>query len=297
MLKQKSLVEDWGKAIVHDDHADRIDDQIRMMRSGVSEKDWVFGGVDGGFKYWIPSVSDVKELRCWVEGTFDCSAQCFFETVKDAKVHMQLDGSIAKIDELEQYDMHNVAYHVVMKPMYYTAPRDVVNFDHWQTDEETGDIYKVGFSIDHDKAPRSENESKMCRAFSWGGTVIKPDLHDERKCTVTTYLSIDVRLDTVPNWIVRAFAGRAQKMNAQEMVAKMKKLNKICAKNQRRLPARHVMVNSGGVVSTDLLDDQAAATAKHAQEDEATAYSALQATDVAFALVAATAYMYAVCSV
>lgn len=303
MDEQREFVEDWGKPILPKGKEDIIEKEIQALNQLSEESpEWRLVGSIGGFKYYMPKDGDLTELRCWAEGTFDFSLTKLVALLGDKPLAKKLDPNVDSISTLEEFDYHNKVTHIVMKSMYFTAPRDVVSHEHWQTTPD-GTMYRVSFATEHELAPPSPDQSKRVRALVRSCARLKPDPTSSDKCSYRIYCSINVRLDMVPKWIQRTFGSQALKMNAQNFAVNLDKLHKLGRRYQTRAYTSsafsHIALNNNGKLSDTA--QQLYNKAKSQQEKKAVAMNQDQSiwedvrfVDVAMALVVASSYFAAI---
>lgn len=246
MLQQREDVESWGETSIPAEHHRQVRRQIRELKALAhgpgGDGDWRLIGNKAGFRYYAPGKT-AKSLRCWAEGSFPCSAQVAVDLIGDDAIAMKLDKNIASLSVLETLSDFSRVAHIQMKPLYFTAARDVVIFENRHTDPETGTIYKVNFSVDHAAAPEA---GKTVRAFATGVTSLEPDPLNAHSVKIRILVDIDVRMDQVPSWVLKAFGGAAQSQNAQAFADNLATLKKMAEARQRACPAQHVVLNEGG---------------------------------------------------
>mmetsp|Transcript_1992 Transcript_1992/g.3246 ORF Transcript_1992/g.3246 Transcript_1992/m.3246 type:complete len:311 (+) Transcript_1992:88-1020(+) len=254
MERQIDAVKSWGRPGIPEAHKDQIDKLLAQVDNieGELATKWTKVYDSKGIKTWAPAASDnVKLLSFYAEATVGCSAAVAFETINDENLLKQLDPNVEKIQVLES-DYHNRYSYVQMKGVYWTAPRDFCTLDHWFA-KENGTIYKATLSVDRPEAPEHPNPKTRVRAYTYGWTVVRPDPLDEAKCFVQTKVDLDIRMDQVPKWVQKTFAGSAQKVNAQSAAAHLAQITVMARKKQRGVPFSHILVNQGGEINPEKL--------------------------------------------
>ncbi|GBG25989.1 Steroidogenic acute regulatory protein, mitochondrial [Hondaea fermentalgiana] len=302
MEAQRALVEAWGSPLLPEGKEDVVQKEIDALDELDPESPaWRKVGEIGGFKYYVPRKStDLAELQCWAEGVFDFSLTTLVDLLADKSIAKRLDPNIDAVRTLEEIDNHNRVAHVLMKPMYFTAPRDSVSHEHWQTTSD-GVMYRISFPVDHPAEPQSQDVSKRVRALARSCARIQPDPLDPNKTYYRINVSIDVRLDMVPKWIQRTFGSQAQKMNAQNFASNLDKLNKIGRAKIRGKPpspVSHIVLNEGGMLSFEaqamLAQERIIKKKRHQtqtpHDDDIEPWSDLRPLDIFIAISVASTY-------
>lgn len=286
MQAQIKNVKDWGKFNTPSEHDAKIEELLKCMHEIEArlDEDWQIVVDKPGLKVYCPSQKrDVKVLSCYAHATLDCSASVALQVLNDENLLKDMDPNVDKLTVLER-DHHNRFTHVVMKGMYYTAPREVVTLDHWRVDEN-GAVLKAAFSVDRQDVPEHPDPSVRIRAFTEAWTMIIPDAHDDNKTHVKFQVDIDVRLEFVPQWVLKMVAGSAQKVNARDFATNLKQVNTICQKRQRALPKSHLIVNQGGKAIVEL-----DANTSSVEEEKVLDFSDLRTIDVIIPFILVTCF-------
>jgi hypothetical protein len=256
MQRQRALVRSLGAPCVPAEYAAAVEEQLtkhKTFRANL-ESEWYKVSDNGSFRTYAPKQSDgIKELRCYAEGTLDCSLSVALSLFNDATLMKTLDSNVERIDVLHQ-DAHNSVKHVTMKGIMFTAPREVVTIDHWRVDPATNAVLKCGFSIERADRPEHPDPRVKVRAKTRGWSVVSPDEHDDNKVHLQMSVDIDVRLEHVPAWVQRTVGGSAQKINAQTFAANLQTINKLARAAQLKAPSSHVVVNQGGEIVKEIAD-------------------------------------------
>jgi hypothetical protein len=288
MQRQRALVRSFGTPCVPAEHAAVVEEQLAKHNTFKArlESEWYKVTENGSFRTYAPKQSDgIKELRCYAEGTLDCSLSVALSLFNDATLLKTLDQNVERIDVLHQ-DAHNSVKHVTMKGIMFTAPREVVSFDHWRVDPATNAVHKCGFSIERADVPEHPDPSVKVRAKTRGWSIVTPDEHEDNKVHLQMSVDIDVRLEHVPAWVQRTVGGSAQKINAQTFAANLATINKLAKAAQRKAPSSHVVVNQGGEVAKDGADAVVAEPIAKEVDD----FSDLRALDVLIAIMLCVTY-------